>query len=193
MARRQPKPEYIVPPYTILIDGREKAPYTFAGLRADSRQLRRPLSVNARVCYLPTGDYTIDGLDTQVACERKSLHDLYNTLSAHRERFEAELERLAAFQFAAIVIEAEWSEILRGLDRPRLSPKSVYRSIIAWQVRHPRVQWWAVPGRRMGEVTTFRLLDRFYSESVKAQATSTITLSVPPYSQPQAQEACHER
>lgn len=157
-------------PFRVLIDQREKRPFDFARLRADARQHYAPLIVESRTCHLPTGDYTIDGMESRVAVERKSADDLFATLGQHRERFERELERLSTMEFAAVVIEAEWSEILGAPPiRSELNPKTVIRSVMAWQVRWPRIAWWTVPGREVAEHVTFRLLDRFFKEHQPAK------------------------
>lgn len=155
-------------PFTVVIDTRESAPYSFAGLKADAKDHCRPLVIPAEFHGLPTGDYSIAGLESQVVIERKSLADLYSTLAAGRERFEREHERMAEIVtgggFAAVVIEASWSQILNHPPQPsRLNPKTVFRTWLSWSVRY-RVQWMAVDGRRLGEVTTFRLLEKFWNE-----------------------------
>ena len=76
------------------------------------------------------------------------------------------MARLASFHAAAIVVEAEWSEILNAPPRhSKLPPRSVFRTVIAWQQRYQTVHWWFVPGREIGEVTTFRILERFLKEN----------------------------
>lgn len=114
---------------------------------------------------LRQGDYSLWGCHDRVAVERKSKADLFATLGQGRDRFERELERMASLEFAAVVVEAEWSEVLS--DPPRhsdLNPKTVFRSVIAWQQRNPWIHWWFVGGRRMGEVTTLRILERFWKD-----------------------------
>src|SRR5581483_2134770 len=99
----------------------------------------------------------------QLAVERKSLADLFHTLGQGRDRFQRELGRLAKYDFAAIVIEADWSTIIMDPPkRSRLLPKTIFRSVIAWQLRYPRIHWWTCPNRQFAEVTTFRLLERFW-------------------------------
>jgi hypothetical protein len=104
-----------------------------------------------------------------VAIERKSLADLYSTLGQGRQRFARELERLNGYEFTAVVVEAEWSVVIGSPPAySQLLPKTVYRSVIAWQVRYPKVHWWFVPGRDFAEVTTFRLLERYWKWSHSA-------------------------
>jgi DNA excision repair protein ERCC-4 len=149
-------------PGVVLVDCREKAPYPFTGFRADAREDRRPLLVPTRTATLAAGDYSLAGLESAVAVERKSLSDLYRTVGQERKRFERELARLDDLCFAAVIVEADWGTILNSPPaESRLPPKVVFRSVIAWQQRFARVHWWAVPGRRLGEVVTLRVLERF--------------------------------
>jgi hypothetical protein len=136
--------------------------YTFETPFRRSRSRKLYKIQTARV-HLATGDYSLVGMETRVAVERKSLADLFMTLGKGRARFGRELERLAAFEFAAVVVEAEWSTVLMAPpERSRLDPRTIFHSVAAWSVRYPRVHWFTVPGRAMGEVTTARLLDWFY-------------------------------
>jgi hypothetical protein len=66
-------------------------------------------------------------------------------------------------EFAAVVVEAPFSRILR--DPPPhsdLLPKAVFRTILSWSVRYPKVHWFPCEDRRHAEITCFRLLQRFY-------------------------------
>ena len=149
-------------PFVILVDGREQKPYRFDQIRGDAKQRKRPLDVSVEWAHLKTGDYSIRGYDTRVAVERKSLEDLYNTLGQNRDRFEREHERLAEFETKLVVIEAEWSTILRRPpDFSRLNPKTIIRTCLSWQTKYG-VPWIALPGRRAGELACFRILYQFW-------------------------------
>lgn len=154
-------PNPIAVPFVVAIDNRERAPYAFHGLTADARQKYRPLEIRTEVKYLPTGDYSIRGLEAEVAIERKSLADLYGTLGSEerRERFRSEVERLAEMRVKAIVIEASWPAILqpRPEIQSRLNPKTIYRTAVRWTARYG-VPWWTADDRQLAEITTFRLL-----------------------------------
>ncbi len=162
------EPDFLVCPFTIIIDSREQAPYSFRGFNADARDKRRPLIVRTEVRGLASGDYSLFGLESRIAVERKSIDDLFSTLGQGRDRFERELQRLSEMDFAAVVIEAGWSAIV-GQPPPhtKLSPKSVYRSVIAWQQRYPKIHWWPCDTRTFAERTTFRILERFWSEEFR--------------------------
>jgi len=151
-------------PFAVLIDGREKAPYRFTDIRADARHGRGRIIVPTEWAHLKTGDYTIRHMKSIVAVERKSLADLYSTLGQHRDRFEAEHQRMAEMRRAAVVIEASWRDILRNPpERSKLIPKTVFRTAMSWFMRYG-VPWFAVEDRRMAELTTFRLLEKAWKE-----------------------------
>jgi ERCC4-type nuclease len=155
-------PEAVLFPYAVLVDQREKAPYSFTGLLADAREGRKPLRIVTRTKKLETGDYALAGLEDVIAVEKKTLPDLYHTLGQARGRFERELTRLSAMEVAAVVVEAEWSTILNHPpETSQLPPKVVFRSVLAWQQQFPTIHWWFVDGRRPAEVVTFRILERF--------------------------------
>ncbi len=167
--------------YTVIVDTRESLPYPFAGLLTDdgdgddpfdpsqcdapgegydfaapltTRRKAHPLTVQRRVATLRTGDYSIDGHQDRIACERKSLSDLYTTLGQGRARFIRELERLNAMDFAAVVVEAEWLRVATDPpSRSRLNPKTVIASVVAWQIRYSRVHWCFLPGRAVAATT----------------------------------------
>src|SRR4051812_12042476 len=117
-------------PFRIIVDTREQRPYRFSGLRANSDRGGALIRVNTAYGTLKTGDYSIEGLPG-IAIERKSKEDLYGSI-ARRANFEGRLERMTKLDFAAVVVEAEYSELVS--DPPRfteLNPKTVSRTIIA--------------------------------------------------------------
>lgn len=162
MPRPAPNPEF---PAVILTDTREQRPYPFDAIPADVEHGGGLWRVRTEARALPSGDYSLDGFAHRIAVERKSVGDLFGTLSAGRGRFVRELERLAAFDFAAVVIEGDWHTITTDPPaRSQLPPRAVFRSVLAWQQRYPRVHWWPCPSREFAEVTTFRILERFLKE-----------------------------
>jgi len=139
----------------ILRDTREQTGYDFACIT--------PPPV-VEVATLATGDYSLKGLESQITIERKSLSDAFGTFGRGRRRFQLELERMAGYQFAAVIIEADWHTIVRRPPaRSKLNPKTVLASIIAWSQRF-RVHFFTCPDRHFAERFTYRLLDRFYRD-----------------------------
>ncbi len=161
---------------TVKQDTREQVIYTFEEIGWDAQDGGGPgkvLTIETVRGTLRSGDYSLLGFETRVAIERKSLADLYSTLSQGRDRFERELVRLSTYQFAAVVIEADWPTICAAPPpHTKLAPKTVFRSIIAWMMRYPSIRWIPAGPRRLAEVTTFRLLERFLKEELQAVGKS---------------------
>lgn len=161
--QRKPPPEYIECPFTVVVDSREQSNWDFKNFRADARQKRLPLVVRTVTKGLKSGDYSIEGIEDRISVERKSLSDLYSTLGQGRERFERELQRLSEMEVAAVVIEADWRTIIENPpEESKLSPKSVFRSINAWEQEFPTIHWHAMWSRDMAERKCFRILERFW-------------------------------
>lgn len=154
---------FLVP---VVIDTREQLPFAFEHMSCDQADGGGPLTVPTVRGTLSSGDYSLAGFESRVAIERKSLQDAYGTIGQGRDRFERELERLAKFDFAAVVIEATWPELCSmPPSYTELPPKTVFRSILAWMVRYPAIRWVPAGPRRLAEVTTFRLLERWLKEA----------------------------
>ena len=101
----------------IVADTREKKPFTFGG----------KVTVERR--KLQTGDYSIAGLENEVAIERKSLDDFIGSLvNSNRETFQRELDRLVHMPTKAIVCEGSWECIKMGQYRSRMAPAAAFGS-----------------------------------------------------------------
>ena len=164
----------ILMPFTVLVSGAEQARYWFAGLRADANRQNRPLAVPSEWAHLPTGDYTIRGLETLILIERKSKEDLFGTLGNHerRERFRREHQRLSHVDFAAVVIEADMAEILTDPPkRSELNPKTVFRTFCAWSQCYG-VHWIFASNRQLAEIVTFRLLQKYWENHYEHDSTT---------------------
>jgi len=131
----------------ILIDTREQLPYEFPG------------AVRAT---LKTGDYSVAGFEDRVAVERKSFDDLFNTLRTvkSRQRFRRECERLAEFDYSAIVIESDVETIKAGHPISALEPAAVLNTLFSWSIRFDLNVWFS-GNRENAEATTYRLLWHF--------------------------------
>jgi len=101
----------------IVIDTREKDEYSFA-----TPSLRKKLDA---------GDYSIEGLESQVAVERKSLDDFVSTVIHGRERFRNELRKLADYRAACVVVEAGVLDVLLHRYRGDAHPNAVLGSALS--------------------------------------------------------------
>ena len=111
---------------TIIIDTREKRP-----LCVSTYPMERTT--------LAVGDYGLAGFSTwdrpEFIVERKALDDLVGSLTKGRARFWRELQKMRAFQFAALLIEATPDEVELHRYRSRATPQSIMASLAAVQVR----------------------------------------------------------
>lgn len=144
-------------PFRVVVDTREQAPFHFLGIDPW-------LIVPLHHCALTTGDYSIAGLEDRVTIERKSISDLLGSITAGRDRFEREFERMAEMEFAAVVVEGELSEICRyTAEKTRLRTDSLLGTIDSWSIRYG-VHWRFCPGRRFAEIATLKLLYQFWRQ-----------------------------
>jgi ERCC4-type nuclease len=184
----QPVPP-ITNPFTVIVDTREQSPYCFRNFKSDASEKVSLKDSTGKVIkdsagrtqyalpamyiptmqkHLPTGDYSIDGHESEIAVERKSLTDLYGTIAGGRDRFERELERLSSFKIAHIVVESDWMTVLNSPPaRSKFPPKSIFRSINAWEQEFPTIHWQFMGIRALAEHKTFRILERFWRQRQK--------------------------
>jgi ERCC4-type nuclease len=95
-------------PLVILADSREQHMWTFP---REVKIAGRVTPVEVRVCALPSGDYSVAGLQHVAVVERKSVQDLAGTIAGGRNRFDREIARLRLFRFARIVVEGTLDEV----------------------------------------------------------------------------------
>jgi DNA excision repair protein ERCC-4 len=105
---------------TLIADTREQEPYSF-----DSRLV----VVERRA--LPAGDYSVAGMESTVAVERKTLDDFISTVIHQRARFGRELRKLAGCRAACVVVEAGLLEVLQGRYRGGAHPNAVLGSALS--------------------------------------------------------------
>jgi ERCC4-type nuclease len=120
-----------VPKPTVLIDTREQAPFNLARFANWIEGERR--------ATLETGDYSVEGMEDMIALERKSLNDLAGTLMHNRERFFRQCERMTAFKYRAIIVEATYEQIKsphRPVDGVAVHPNGLTGTLDALEARY---------------------------------------------------------
>ena len=136
----------------IVRDTREKAGYAFDAARYEA--------VTVEDGSLATGDYSVKGLESMVACERKSLADLTMCLGQERQRFVRELERARGMDAFLVVVEAPWSDLAAGKYRSRLAPHSACQSVISFMAHH-KIPFLFAGSRAAGEYAVWSFLHQF--------------------------------
>lgn len=139
--------------FVIAIDTREQQPYAFA---------------DAVVKTLPTGDYSIVGLENRVTIERKSKVDAFGSLGQGRARFRREFERLALYDYAAVVIEDTLPGFLHRPAHSKMNPRAAICSLLAWSIRY-RVQVHFAGDRDHARALTHKLLQMYWKYGKEVQ------------------------
>ena len=104
--------------FNIIIDTREKQPYSFAKNKWCDEQIVRKLD---------TGDYTAEGLEDILCIERKkTVSEIAQNLTT--KRFQNELERMMEYPYRYILCEFDWSDVLTFPYNGEL-PSSIARKI----------------------------------------------------------------
>lgn len=159
-------PAVYVPPFTVVIDTREQAPFRFVRIPATQKEgggYVVPRLTTGRA--LPTGDYSVAGCESLFCVERKSLADLFACCGRERDRFEREFQRMADMRWSAVVVEAdEFAVVHRPPRGTKIAPGTVVGTIESWSVRFPKTHWFLCHDRRAAEVKTYRLLARCWEQ-----------------------------
>lgn len=109
-----------------VVDSREQMPLDLAPM---------PTVVDG----LRVGDYSVRGLESHIAVERKSLDDLVACCGTERERFQRELDALRGWPVSAVVVESTWRAIELGQWRSKLKPRQVQASLTSWIAQGHRI------------------------------------------------------
>jgi hypothetical protein len=199
-------PGFVRMPFTILIDTAEKAPFTFGDIVSRSfvdKEMRvyQPIT-ERRFLGVGCGDYSIEGYTGIVGIERKSMKDFQGTLLGwrheveagewkididRRARFKRELKTLAGFACKAVVVEATLDDCLDnspewGKRSAAENAKYLFSTYLSWVEEFPAVPWIFCGDRRFAEITTFRLLEKFWARNKKKKRESgQRTLAAAPF------------
>jgi len=139
----------------LLVDSREKTPYTFVPFHRWFAGIERRA--------LRVGDYSIAGLEDRIAVERKTVEDLFNSCSplSSRNAFVRACARLGKLEFAALVIEGSLEDVLDGMTCSGMHPNAVLGTLEALAVRWG-IQPWFAGTPEVGEELTACLLHKAY-------------------------------
>ena len=118
---------------TILVDTREQTPWEFENVYFHGEKRTFP----TRRATLKSGDYTLEGLESFAAIERKSLTDFLSSITRGRDRFKREMERLADFRSKAIIVEQPLDDAFNAREFGSLvNPDSIAGTIASWGARY---------------------------------------------------------
>ena len=103
-----------------------------------------------------------------MAVERKSKSDAYGSLGSGRARLRREFEKLARYDYAAIVIEASMSDFLRPPGFSKMRPSSAINTLVSWSVKYGVHVYFACT-RQYARALTYRILEQCFRHLGKAQ------------------------
>ena len=142
----RPRKELRIEDLTALCDSREQLPLDLSPLKVERASL-------------PTGDYSLKGLEHVIAVERKSLQDLLMCIGRERDRFEREIQRLLAYPCRAIFVETSQTEFKAGAWRSKVSVKAAEASLYSWMGKGVPI-WFAGTAHECGlSVARFMYLE----------------------------------
>lgn len=118
--------------FTIIVDTREQQPWSFDNYSIANRKL-------------DTGDYSVEGLETLLAIERKkSINEIANNII--EPRFKDVIERLSKIKHSYILLEFDLENVLsypigstlpkKMWDKVKISPSFIMKHILEWQMYH---------------------------------------------------------
>ena len=112
--------------FTILQDSNEQHPWQF------------PPGWAVELVPLETGDYSIAELPPYFATiERKNLDDLIASMMGEPRRdFQDRLARMMLYPCRAVVVEAQFGDLLAGRYHSQMTPVSAKATLAAWQRRY---------------------------------------------------------
>jgi len=132
--------------FKLLIDSREQHPLEF----------KHKLITEVITTKLDVGDYGAElpnGQIIPIFFERKSIGDLYSTLSHGYERFKQEIERSKGYNYQIIIIvERNLSTILTGFGYSSRTPQSIVYQLFTILARY---KVWTVFCRDRNEASEY--------------------------------------
>lgn len=161
----------------LVIDTREKRPWTFPGQEVIYKELG-------------VGDYTYEGYEQEFAVERKSLDDLATSMGSERTRFENEIRRANGYANVndagnplpgtkpdkplrefVVIIEAPRSSVADFVNQKRcpnyfsrIYPKSIISTTKSWPDKYENLSFLWENDREQAKQECLRLLDKWYLE-----------------------------
>ena len=149
----------------ILIDQREKQPWTFKEIR----RAHPTCDFQTRTANLTAGDYTLEGFEERIAIERKSPRDACIALQQNFDRFDNEFARMNKMEAAWIVVESPLAKYTGGNSNDYYQMLAcvrkkhhVLRGMMNLMIRYPHIKWKFCQSPEEAEWFAFLQLLKFY-------------------------------
>lgn len=166
------------PGLVLVVDTREQAPLDFTGL------------CPFVVAGLKTGDYSFVGAEHAFCVERKGLADLHGTVISDRPRFTREIERMAHYEYAAILIEGTVGDVLSFTLPPRAAahftpaqlmahPRTIINSLLSWEIEYGIHVHFVSTDRNLCRALVLSLARRFWRKKHPPGSAASASSSSP--------------
>jgi len=120
-----------IPKPIVLIDTREKYPFDFS-------RFKNWIGGHKSLA-LKAGDYSVEGMETLLILERKTLTDLITTVIQQRVRFFKQCEKMTKYRWRALLVEASYEDIKTPYDQDEYNtlahPNAVSGTLDALEAR----------------------------------------------------------
>lgn len=122
-------------------------PYRFPSgfvLVQDTREQKPLFKDDTTVPYITStlhhGDYSIQGLTSRIAFERKQISDLYSYVGKERDKTIAKMQRFKYIiengGFVSLIIESTEEDVLFGNQFSQITPEMVRHALVSFQIRY---------------------------------------------------------
>lgn len=116
---------------TLIVDTREQKPLEFKNYSHSFSTVRDTLYVGDYGCLWE------DGVEMPVVVERKSIADLFGTLTSGMERFKRELNRAKEGGTKIVLaVEGTMTEVLVGIPHSRVKGESILKTVFSLWVKY---------------------------------------------------------
>jgi ERCC4-type nuclease len=85
---------------------------------------------------LDTGDYSIEGCEHLIMLERKSISDLWMSLTSERERFLREMDRAKLIPARYLIIEGTLRDVMAGISYSKVRPEFILASLTSLEIKY---------------------------------------------------------
>ena len=151
-SKTSPTFEYTLPEgFCIVIDTREQ----------DGLFQRPPKGLVVVRDTLKYADYSVRGWEDKIAIERKSLPDLWSSLTVDADRFKRELEVLTTYERKWLLIEALESSFLNFQEGRKIHPNSIRGALVSIEVKLG-IPVWQSESREASERWVIDRLCKYY-------------------------------
>ncbi|HPM09149.1 MAG TPA: ERCC4 domain-containing protein [Paludibacter sp.] len=148
-----------IPKPIVLIDTRERYPFDFSRF---NNWIGGQYSL-----ALKAGDYSVEGMETLLILERKTLSDLITTVIQHRARFFKQCEKMSKYRWKALLVEAGYEEIKTPYDQDEYNtlahPNAVSGTLDALEARFGIPVIYASPYRPLAEEKAASWLSKHFT------------------------------